>query len=151
VITYVILLLSSEFCQMDLNILLINLSHQESKVAIFSQILSLSTLPHCCKFLATLKDKASLLICELSVLAQSVQTHYILAVLGLKGLDLDLRPLTLLWYVKLPVFLLFLLDFFLFFVPLLLCLLKFINLLQVAQMILDGLIERFFKEARVVI
>jgi hypothetical protein len=39
----------------------------------------------------------------------------------------------------------------LFFVQLLLCLLKFINLLQVAQMILDGLIERFFKEARVVI
>jgi hypothetical protein len=72
-------------------------------------------------------------------------------VLSLKGLDLNLRPLTLFGHVKLPVFLLFLLDFFLFFVPLLLCLLKFINLLQVAQMILDGLIERFFKEARVVI
>ena len=99
-------------------IVLVLLSHCESEVPVFGQVLLLPAFPYASKVLGSLQHEASLFLCELPILSESVEADDILAVFGEEGLLLDGRPLALLNNVELSVLLLFFLDLLLVLIPL---------------------------------
>ena len=123
----------------------------KSQVTVFSEILLLSAFPNGSKVFDGLKGKSSLLISELTILSESVEAHNILAMSGQERLFFNLGKLTLLRHIELTVFLLFFSDFLLFLIEIFLSLLRFFELLLIALIVNNGLVECLLKKAGVVL
>jgi hypothetical protein len=90
----------------------------EAALDVHAQISALLLFPDGTELLHCAKNKASLIVCELTVLPEGVKTDHIALLLGEERFCLDLGPLLFLGLPGLPILLLLLLDLLLFFLPL---------------------------------
>lgn len=132
-----VLLFLGELGENGLGILFIDIKHVQAIVTVLCQVFLFTALPYLSKVEHGLNGEASLLLGELTVLPKGVQTDNELAWLGEELLFLDGWPCSLLGDIDLTCLLLFLLEFFILFIPFFLRFLEIFDLLLVALIVRD--------------